>query len=346
MSTPAVSVLMPAFNAERFIASSIRSVLSQDFVDFELLVIDDGSTDDTLRMIEDFCDKRIRLVRNAKNQGLVATLNQGLREARAPLVARQDADDLSRPDRVARQVSYFAAHPSDAAVASEANLIDDDGIPHGALRLPRTRSQLRWDLCFRNPIPHSSVMMRRDAVLSEFGGYPVSTSSEDYSLWSSIAAKDRFGLIPRRLASYRIHASSAMMSATSMAAAYGIDGASPEATWRLAAEGVAHVRTENMEAALSGFTDARQRNVLLAAWHHPANLRWSEYVAVFEKAAEVYRKVHGTLGRMPGIEYQTLMSQGAPGAAELFKALRFLSPRRIPRMPWHRIVGGEMLRKN
>ncbi|MFM8459194.1 MAG: glycosyltransferase family 2 protein, partial [Chthoniobacterales bacterium] len=229
---------MPAFNAGRFIAASIRSVLAQDFEDFELLVIDDGSTDETARIAEGFRDKRIRLVRNASNQGLVATLNQGLREARALLVARQDADDLCRRDRLTRQTEHFSMNPSDAAVASEARLIDETGRDCGALRLPRTQGQLRWDLCFRNPIPHSSVMMRREIVLSEFGGYPISTSSEDYALWSAIAAKNRFGLIPRRLVSYRIHSSSAMMSASSMAAAYRIDKSSAESTWALAAEGV------------------------------------------------------------------------------------------------------------
>ncbi|MFM7374407.1 MAG: glycosyltransferase family 2 protein, partial [Chthoniobacterales bacterium] len=92
MSNPAVTVLMPAFNAGRFIAASIRSVLAQDFEDFELLVIDDGSTDGTAAVIENFRDKRIRLLRNETNCGLVETLNKGLREARGTWVARQDAD--------------------------------------------------------------------------------------------------------------------------------------------------------------------------------------------------------------------------------------------------------------
>jgi glycosyltransferase involved in cell wall biosynthesis len=346
MSNPSVTVLMPAFNAGRFIAASIRSVLAQDFEDFELLVIDDGSTDETARIAEDFRDERIRLVRNASNQGLVATLNQGLREARALLVARQDADDLCRRDRLARQTEHFSMHPSDAAVASEARLIDETGRDCGTLRLPRTRAQLRWDLCFRNPIPHSSVMMRRETVLSEFGGYPVSTSSEDYALWSAIAAKNRFGLIPRRLVSYRIHSSSAMMSASSMAAAYRIDKSSAESTWALAAEGVGRVRSENMKATLAGIADAHQQNVLLASWANPADLHWAQYVEVFEKVAAAYAKVHGTLGRVPGLEYQTLLSRGAPASAELFKALCSLSAGRIPLMPWHRIAGSALLRKS
>jgi|GEM_PF-729059 len=346
MSNPAVTVLMPAFNAGRFIAASIRSVLAQDFEDFELLVIDDGSTDETARIAEGFRDKRIRLIRNAGNQGLVATLNQGLREARASLVARQDADDLCRRDRFARQVEYLGAHAHDVAVASEARLIDETGRDTGALRLPRTRAQLRWDLCFRNPIPHSSVMMRRDAVLSEFGGYPVATSSEDYALWSAIASKNRFGLIPRQLVSYRIHSSSAMMSADAMVAAYGLDKASAESTWALAAEGVGRVRSENMKATLAEVADARQQNVLLASWANPADLQWTQYVEVFEKITCLYERAHGTLGRVPGIEYQTLISRGAPASLELLKALCGSSPGRIPLVPWHRIAGSALLRKS
>lgn len=346
MRQPAVTVLMPAFNAGRFITASIRSVLAQDFADFELLVIDDGSTDNTARLVENFRDNRIRLVLNTTNQGLVATLNQGLREARAPLVARQDADDLSRCDRLARQIEYLGAHADDVAVASEALLVDATGRSRGRLRLPRTRTQLRWDLCFRNPIPHSSVMMRREAVLSEFGGYPVSTSSEDYALWSAIATKNRFGLILRRLVAYRIHSSSAMMSASSMAAAYRIEKSSVESTWALAAEGVGRVRSENMKATFAGIADTHQQNVLLASWANPADLHWTQYVEFFEKVAAAYTKVHGTLGRVPGIEYQTLLSRGAPAFSELFKALSRSSPGRILLVPWHRIAGTTLLRKS
>lgn len=343
MSIPAVTVLMPAFNAARFITASIRSVLTQDFDDFELLVIDDGSTDDTTGVVGKFHDQRIRLVRNTKNQGLIAVLNQGLREARAPLVARLDADDVSRRDRLAQQTAYLGTHPSDIAVASEARLIDESGRSRGALRLPRTHAQLRWDLCFRNPIPHSSVMMRREAVLSEFGGYPGSTSSEDYSLWSAIAAQDRFGLIPRRLVSYRIHSASAMMSASSMAAAYRIDETSSEAAWAKAAEGVATVRSKNMDATLSGITNSAQQDVLLGAWLNPVQLQWPRYVEAFEAAGEAFEQLHGSLGKVPGIEYQTLLSRGAPAAPGLFRALCSIAPRRIPDVPWHRIFASRLL---
>lgn len=327
MKHPEVTVLMPALNAGRFISASLRSVLRQDFGDFEVLVIDDGSTDDTAAIVGAVGDPRVRLLRHEVNRGLVATLNEGLHEARAPLVARQDADDLCRRDRLGRQVDFMRTHPGDLAVGSEADLIDGKGRFRGALRLPRTREQLRWDLCFRNPVPHSSVMLRRREILDEYGGYPESAASEDYDLWSRIAATGRFGLIPRRLVSYRIHASSIMMSSS--------DGAAD----------IAKIRRRNMEAALGNLTDETQREVLLQAWSDPALLEWVFYVPAFEKAAASFAQQHGSPGAMAGIEYQTLLGRGAPSVALLFAALRRFAPQRLARLPWHRIVAAEFLRR-
>lgn len=336
---------MPALNAGKFIASSIRSALAQDFADFEVLVIDDGSTDNTAAVIAGFTDQRVRLVRHTANRGLVATLNEGLREARGLLVARQDADDLSSPDRLSRQLAYLQAHPADMAVASEARLVDERGKNVGTLRLPRTRGQLRWDLCFRNPIPHSSVMMRREPVLSEYGGYPDSVSSEDYSLWSRIAFDGSFGVIQRQLVSYRIHSTSAMKSPSSMATAYGIDTSDPRGAMAEAAKGVSSVRKRNLETAVGRFVDGARRSALLEAWEKPPQIIWRNYVPVFESAAAQFEAHHGSLGRIPGIEYQTLIFSGAPSAKKLFSALLRHAPYRLPSMPWHRIVGASVLRK-
>ncbi|MGH7100235.1 MAG: glycosyltransferase family 2 protein, partial [Stellaceae bacterium] len=102
-----VSVLMPAFNASRFIRQSIASVLGQTFEDFELLVIDDGSTDDTVAMVEQMRDPRLRLLPNPRNLGIVASLNRGIAAARGRYVARFDSDDICRPNRFARQVEFL-----------------------------------------------------------------------------------------------------------------------------------------------------------------------------------------------------------------------------------------------
>ena len=327
MSNPAVTVLMPAFNAGRFIASSIRSVLAQDFTDFELLIIDDGSTDDTARVVEDFRDGRIRLLRREGNRGLVATLNEGLREARGTWVSRQDADDLSRKDRLARQVDHFHDNPEDLIVASEARLVDGHSRTLGVLRLPRTRNQLRWDLCFRNPIPHSSVMMHREKLLGDYGGYPQSAASEDYALWSRVAVTNRIGLIKRPLVDYRIHASSVMMSSGK------------------GAGDIARIRKENMEGLLGHAATRDQINLLARSWTNPEAVIWEEYAPAFESAAAAYENVHGTLGSVPGIEYQTLLASGAPSAKDLFTALFRHAPQRILSVPWHRITVSALMRR-
>ncbi len=316
---------MPAFNAARFIGASIRSVLQQDFADFELLVIDDGSSDETAAVVRQCDDPRIRLLRQETNRGLVATLNEGLREARAPLVARQDADDLSCRDRLSKQVAYLSANPGDVAVGSEAYLIDERGRCRGTLRLPRTRAQLRWDLCFRNPVPHSSVMLRRREILGEYGGYPNSIASEDYALWSRLAADECFGLQPRRLVSYRIHPSSIMLSGSGGAA--DIDA----------------IRRRNMEATLTGLIDGTRRAALREAWSDPASLDWTSYVSAFETAATAFARVYGSLGSAPGIEYQTLLARGAPPPVRLFAALGRFAPQRLPHLPWHRILAASFL---
>lgn len=328
MSTPAVSVLMPAFNAERFIGASIRSVLAQDFDDFELLIVDDGSTDGTAELVEDFHDKRIRLLRNETNCGLVETLNKGLREARGTWVARQDADDLSRTDRLGRQLAYFRDNPDDVVVASEARLIDERDRGCGLLRLPRTRDQLRWDLCFRNPVPHSSIMMHRQKILDDFGGYPQSVASEDYALWSHVAARNRIGLIKRPLVDYRIHASSVMMSSGKGAA------------------DIARIRKENMDGLLGHAATRDQINLLTQSWTNPEALSWEEYVPAFESVVAAYEKAHGTLGSVPGIEYQTLIASGAPPAKDLFAALLHYAPQRILSVPWHRIAASALMRNS
>ena len=327
MRQPEVTVLMPAFNASRFIGAAIRSVLRQDFSNFEFLIIDDGSSDETAAVAGQCGDPRIRLLRHETNRGLIATLNEGLREARAPLVARQDADDLSRRDRLSRQVGHLRTHAGDHAVGSAADLIDERDRFRGALRLPRTRAQLRWDLCFRNPVPHSSVMLRRREILDDYGGYPESIASEDYALWSRLAADGRFGLMPRRLVSYRIHPSSIMMSGSG--GAENIDG----------------IRRRNMEATLANDTDDAERALLGRAWADPASLDWNVYVRAFEKAAASFAQVHGTLGAMPGIEYQTLLAGGAPPPALLFTALRRFAPARLPRLPWHRVLAAAFFRR-
>src|SRR5262249_38244563 len=126
-AAPPLTVLLPVYDAASHVGDAIASVLDQGFGDFELLVIDDGSTDESLEVVRDFRDKRIRIEVQRQNRGLIATLNAGIALARGALLARMDADDLSYPGRLAAQAEYLAAHPDVTGVSGGFDVIDERG---------------------------------------------------------------------------------------------------------------------------------------------------------------------------------------------------------------------------
>jgi len=218
-TTPLVTVLMPVRNGAAHLAAAIESILGQTFGDFELLVLDDGSTDATPEILRALTDARVRVVTNPQNLGLVPTLNRGLGLARGSLIARQDHDDISLPTRLQRQVDFLRAHPDCALVGTEAVQTDAAGRKAFRLLRPSGAESIRWYLCFDNAFIHSSVMFRREVVLNEFGGYPLSLHSEDFALWSQIARKHRTANLPESLLLYREHQSSVTGSMSAPAAA-------------------------------------------------------------------------------------------------------------------------------
>src|SRR5690349_10671348 len=124
---PAVTVLMPVYNGEPFLREAIDSILQQTWADFEFLIVNDGSTDHTRDIIDSYDDARIRVLDQAQNTGLAKSLNAGLRAARAPLVARQDADDRSHPERLAAQVEFMRAHPEVALAGTQVRVLNKHG---------------------------------------------------------------------------------------------------------------------------------------------------------------------------------------------------------------------------
>ena len=208
---PAVTVLMAVHNAERFLAEAIESVLAQTFHDFELLIIDDGSTDRTADVVNQFNDPRVRYMTAGRRLGLPGALNLGLGNASGDLVARQDHDDVSDPRRLERQVEYFEAHPDVALAGSRAWLIDEKGERIGQLNRCLDDVSIRWYHLLDNPFVHSSVMFRRGVVWDELGGYDASLpSSEDYELWSRVLQRHVVANLPERLLFYRLSAVSKM----------------------------------------------------------------------------------------------------------------------------------------
>lgn len=199
-NTPRVSVILPLYNGERYVAASIASLLSQSFGDFELLVIDDGSTDRSAEIVLSVTDPRVLLVRQ-QNSGLPSALNKALQIARGEYIARQDHDDLSLPTRLDKQVLYLEQHPETVLLGTAAEIWIDNS-PTGRFHdHPCDDIALRFELLFDNPFVHSSVMVRADAVRVA-GGYPLDLI-EDYSLWSKLARLGRVANLPERLVVYR-----------------------------------------------------------------------------------------------------------------------------------------------
>jgi cellulose synthase/poly-beta-1,6-N-acetylglucosamine synthase-like glycosyltransferase len=204
MNAPLVSVLMPVYNGAADLQKALDTILKQSFTDFEVIAINDGSRDDSGRLLDAVTDSRVRVI-HQENKGLAATLNIGLSLARGSLIARQDQDDLSHPERLAKQVAYMQQHPECGLLGTAAEIWVGDTPTDRTHDHPTEHAELAFDLLFNNPFVHSSVMMRRDDVLA-IGGYSTDRERqppEDYELWSRMARNYRVANLPERLLVYR-----------------------------------------------------------------------------------------------------------------------------------------------
>lgn len=193
-SFPKVTVLMSVYNAERYLAEAIRSILSQTFQDFEFLIIDDGSSDKSKKIIESFHDSRIRLISRA-NKGLTYSLNQGLRLARGGYIARMDADDVSLPTRLEKEVQVLENDPTIGLVGTNYTIIDEKGHPLATTQVFTHPEDLAVAEILSNQYGHGSVMMRK-SVLEQVGFYnPKVGSVEDYDLFIRISRVARIANI-------------------------------------------------------------------------------------------------------------------------------------------------------
>jgi glycosyltransferase involved in cell wall biosynthesis len=205
MARPPVSVVLPVRDGERFVREAVGSVLAQTYSDLELIVVDDGSTDATPDVLAGFRDERLRVLPQEPS-GLVAALRRGVAEARAPLVARMDADDVSEPERLERQVELLDRRPRVGMVATWTAVIDEEGRELRREVLPAAHADLARRLLLRNPFQHGSVILRREA-LDEAGGYRGDYgANEDYDLWRRFARSWELACVPEVLYRYRVHA--------------------------------------------------------------------------------------------------------------------------------------------
>ncbi|MEO7996054.1 MAG: glycosyltransferase family A protein [Gemmatimonadaceae bacterium] len=206
---PRVSVIMPVFNGERFIAEAVQSVLSNSFTDLELLLIDDGSTDRSLEVAQSASknDSRLRIVR-AEHGGVGAARNRGLAEARGEFIANLDSDDAMFANRLARQVAFLDANPAYLAVGSRTIVVDAKGQPQRVGIQEFTHEEIdRAHIEGRaGAILNPTAMFRRQAVV-DVGGYrsDLNATGEDFDLWLRLAEVGRLANLRDVLMRYRMH---------------------------------------------------------------------------------------------------------------------------------------------
>ncbi|HTR22500.1 MAG TPA: glycosyltransferase [Terriglobales bacterium] len=207
MKTPKVSVLMSVCNGERFVAEAVESILNQSFCDFELIIVDDGSTDSSGAIVESYLDKDSRLrVYHQGNLGLVESLNRGGSLARGKYIARMDADDVSIRDRLMRQVDFMEKYPAIAVVGGAVDIIDQNGKLLQTARNPVQDYEIKSAL-LRGECPfwHPTVLMRADVFVSVGGYRNIVVGAEDHDLWLRIADHYQLGNLDSVVLKYRLH---------------------------------------------------------------------------------------------------------------------------------------------
>lgn len=201
MKTPKVSVLLPTYNGSRFITKAIESVLSQNFRDLELIVIDDGSTNRTAEVAEEFTrkDKRVVFISNKKNLGLQRTLNNGLRIAKGEYIARIDDDDEWIDfNKLKDQVEFLDAHKEHVLIGTGVIMVDENRNELFRFLQPENDDTIRGKMLFKSCFTHSTVLFRKKTVL-HFGGYDESEASrhvEDYDLWLKFGTVGKLANLP------------------------------------------------------------------------------------------------------------------------------------------------------
>lgn len=196
---------MAVFNGERYLRDAIESILAQTFRDFEFIIVDDGSIDSSPQLLKEYArsDTRISVIRNDQNRGLAWSLNRGISFARGDFIARMDADDISLPGRLAKQIEAFQENPQLDLVAGAFRYIDESGkILHQVSGLINDLYRL-WRLQFHNVYIHSSIMFRNNDKVDRYYDERIETA-QDYDLWCRIAKKHNMKYLDIPLVHYRV----------------------------------------------------------------------------------------------------------------------------------------------
>jgi len=200
---------MPVWNGERYLREAIESILAQTFQDFEFIILDDGSTDSTLKVLAEYeGNLRVRVIR-LEHGGIVHALNRGIAEAKADWIARMDCDDVAEPERLEEQWRAVSRCADAVLCHTNIRLIGDRAyFPPKLPHFPRTEAILRIRLCFQCPIIHPSTLLRKEALLAAGGYKPEERHAEDYALWGRMLPLGRFVGISRPLLNLRVHGGS------------------------------------------------------------------------------------------------------------------------------------------
>lgn len=202
-NNPSVSLILPTYNANDYILKALRSITNQTYEDYELIIVDDGSTDGTIECVNEYPNNQIRLIVRENESGITSALNQGVHESNGRYIARHDADDWSDPSRLEKQVKYLNEHSDVALVGTGANLVDENGQTQSRRRVPTSPSLS--ELIDHNEFVHGSVMMRKEA-LESVGGYDEwFPTTEDYDLWLRLADEYEVRNIDEPLYYFRQH---------------------------------------------------------------------------------------------------------------------------------------------
>ncbi len=201
MNTPAISVIMSVFNAEKYIKESVESILNQTFTDFEFLIFDDCSTDSSIQIIKSFNDRRIKIISNPQNIGLTKTLNKGLAAASGKYIARMDADDIALPERFAKQFQFMELNPE---VTLLGTAFKSFGNFTATTIYSTEHNEIRWKQLYECHMLHPSVMIRRDFLTKNNLWYDESfPQAQDYDFWARISQVGKLANLPEVLMHYR-----------------------------------------------------------------------------------------------------------------------------------------------
>jgi len=201
-----VSILMTVYNGMPYLPLAVESILNQTYSEFEFVIVDDCSTDNSMATLCAYKDPRIRIIRNDRNMGQTRSLNRGLEAIRTELVARMDADDISHRQRIEKQIRYIRKHPEVAAVGANLRTIDPAGYVFAHYRFPEKDLHLRWMQLFDCPVSCGAVIFKTNIIRDRLGGFdPAIRFAQDWELWSRVLPEYRLANVPAYLMDVREH---------------------------------------------------------------------------------------------------------------------------------------------